>query len=280
MRKRLSTTFVFIFIAVLVSSFVLSAAKGSGEPNTVWSRTYGGVNSDGFFSLVATSDGGYAVAGSTGSFGLGIWLVKTDQYGNTEWNKTYGETGVVRFRSLVATLDGGYAIAGTTSSFGAGGYDWWLIKTDKYGNPVWNQTYGGRKSEQLPSLIVASDSGYALAGTTTSFGAGDFDWWLVKTDKYGNMLWNQTYGGTGEDDASSLVLASDGGYVIAGSTGSFARSNEGWLVKTDDHGSTIPEFPSSLIPALFMVATLLAAIVSKIRFSPYRLSRNKQQLTE
>jgi hypothetical protein len=219
--------------------FYLIKTDGSG--NLSWNQTYGGAGSDVANSLVQTSDGGYALAGATESFGAGgsdFWLVKTDTNGNMMWNQTYGGTDFDGARSVVQTSDGGYALAGRTDSFGAGHYDFWLVKTDANGNMIWNKTYGGAERDLAYSLVQTTDGGFALAGYTESFGAGDYDFWLVKTDANGNMIWNKTYGGTDHDEATSLVQTSDEGYVLAGSANSFDNGGV-WLVKTDVSGNMI-----------------------------------------
>jgi hypothetical protein len=96
--------------------------------------------------------------------------------------------------------------------------------------------YGGTNPDWTYALVQTSDGGYALAGETWSFGAGDSDFWLVKTDASGNIQWNQTYGGTNPDVAYALVQTSDGGYALAGGTGSFGTGGDFWLVKTDANG--------------------------------------------
>jgi hypothetical protein len=194
-----------------------------------WNKTYGGQGYDMAYSLVETSDGGYAMAGTTngelGAFWGDVWLIKTDSAGNMQWNQTYGEGFAY---SLVATSDGGFAIAGVTNG------DFWLVKTDAFGNMEWNRTYGGTGYDWAKSLVATSDGGYAIAGATDYFGSTDF--WLFKTDSLGNMEWNHTYGGTGDEGANSLIAAPDGGYVIAGYT-SMIFGRDYWLVKTDDFGN-------------------------------------------
>jgi hypothetical protein len=97
----------------------------------------------------------------------------------------------------------------------------------------WNKTYGGTNWDYAYALVQTSDGGYALAGFTMSFGAGNADFWLVKTDSTGNVLWSKTYGGTSEDWAEALVRTSDGGYALAGWTVSFGVGAwDFWLVKT------------------------------------------------
>jgi hypothetical protein len=156
-----------VLCVLLCSSLVVSVDAAS-----MWSRTYGGAEDNMANSLVATSDGGYAIACSS-------LLLKTDALGNMQWNKTYGGA------SLVEALDGGYAIGGWTESFGAGWTDFWLVKTDSNGFMQWNKTYGGTLYDGAFSLVATSDGGYVLAGYTESFGAGGRDFWLVKTDEFG-----------------------------------------------------------------------------------------------
>jgi len=242
----------------------------------MWSRTYGGAGQEGAYAVVETSDGGYALAGYTNSYGAGyndFWLVKTDADGNMEWNQTYGGAGSDRatlietsdggyalaggallvktdaqgnikwnktiggsINSLVETADGGYALAGYTYSFSAGYNDFWLVKTDRYGNMEWNRTYGGAGFDSASSLIVTSGGGFALAGGKDGrINHSESDFWLIKTDAYGNVEWNKTYS-TWVDHALSLVETSDGGYALAGSTG-FWFDNDIWVVKTDKYGN-------------------------------------------
>ena len=218
--------------------------KTDANGNEEWNKTYGGTGSDFARALVRTVDGGYALAGSTASFGAGywdIWLVKIDAAGNEEWNQTYGGTSDDGVGALVQTVDGGYALAGGTYSFGAGSSDFWLVKTDAAGTMQWNRTYGGIDTDRAYALVETVDGGYALAGHTYSFGAGESDFWLVKTDASGNAQWNKTYGGTSWDDesAQALVRTSDGGYALAGGAKFLLGENRinFWLVKTDASGN-------------------------------------------
>lgn len=206
--------------------------KTDANGNMEWNQTYGGVLNDYARALIETKNGGYVIAGGLWNF----WLVKTDAYGNMEWNQTYGGAGTDRAYSVVETSDGGYALAGSTWSFGAGKDDFWLVKTDRYGNLEWNRTYGGARSDSASSFVVTSDGGFALAGDTFLINSSDPDFLLIKTDDRGNMEWNQTYD-SWWDHASSVVETSDGGYVIAGFAGSYFGIGDFWLVKTDGNGN-------------------------------------------
>jgi hypothetical protein len=192
-------------------------------------------------SLIQTSDGGYAIAGATTSFGAGeldVYLVKLDTNGNLQWTKTIGGPEIEECNSLIQTSDGGYVIAGYTASFGAGKADVYLVKLDANGNLQWTKTIGGKEEDVGFSLIQTSDSGYAIAGTTTSFGAGGKDVYVVKLDAHGNLQWTKTIGGPNDDWGSSLIQTSDGGYAITGLTGSFGAGGlDVYVVKLDAHGN-------------------------------------------
>jgi len=230
--------------------------KTDASGNMLWNRIYGGPSLDGVFAFVQTVDGGYALAAHTYSFGAGncdFWLVKTDSAGNMMWNETYGGTGDDWAYALVQTADGGYALIGETLSFGAGSSDVWLVRTDAFGNHLWNRTYGGTNVDGVFAFVQSVDGGYALAGHTYSFGAGNCDAWLVKTSADGSHEWNKTYGGTDEDFASRLVQMSDGSYVLAGSTSSFgAGSDDFWIVRTlrDATTITVPDDYSTIQEAI------------------------------
>jgi len=205
-----------------------------------WSKTYGGIFEDHAYCVQQTSDMGYIMAGFTESFGAGgrdFWLVKTDSSGNMQWNKTYGGTGSDRAFSVFQTSDGGYIIAGETDSIGSGSSDFWMVKTDSVGTAQWNKTYGGTNYDVARSVLQTSDGEYIMVGWTNSFGAGGSDFWLVKTDGFGNQIWSQAYGGMFDEEAYLAQQTSDGGYVIAGSTTTYGLGGwDFWWVKTDANG--------------------------------------------
>jgi hypothetical protein len=216
--------------------------KTDAYGNMEWNKTYGGPEYDVAYSVIQTTDGGYVLAGHTSSFASGdsdAWVIKTDENGCMEWNQTYGGPGYDEAFSVIQTVDGGYAVVGQTHSFSAGYADFWLVKTDEYGNMMWTQKYGGTEYDIPSSVIQTSDGGYALAGTTNDTPRPEiYDFWLVKTDAYGNMEWSKQYGGLDQEHAYSVIQTSDGGYALAGDTNLFdADGRDVWLVKTDAHGN-------------------------------------------
>ncbi|MBN4051405.1 PKD domain-containing protein, partial [bacterium AH-315-M05] len=219
--------------------------KTDNTGNVQWMKTYGGGAADHAAYVEQTSDGGYIITASTGSFGTGgqdLWLIKTDGSGNVQWTKTYGGTGAEGEHWNTEgqiTFDGGYIIATSTTSFGAGSNDLLLVKTDNLGNVQWSNAYGGTGDDGARSVRQTPDGGYAITGYTTSFGAGGRDFYLVKTDSSGALEWSKAYGGPGTEKAMSVQPTNDGGYVMSGNTTSFGANNyDVYIVKTDTIGNT------------------------------------------
>jgi hypothetical protein len=164
-----------------------------------FAKTIGGSDFDVALSIIQSSDGGYAVAGETSSFGAGgfdIYVVKLDSEGNVQWAKTIGGSSNDAALSIIQSSDGGYVVAGFTLSFGAGGFDIYVVKLDSEGNVQWAKTIGGSFYNLAWSIIQSSDGGYAVAGETLSFGAGDFDYYdldlyVVKMDANLNVCFSQ-----------------------------------------------------------------------------------------
>jgi uncharacterized delta-60 repeat protein len=217
--------------------------KLDSSGNVLWTKTIGGSSEDRANSIIQSSDGGYVVAGWTKSFGAGdydIYVVKLDSSGNVLWTKTIGGSALDEALSIMQSSDGGYVIAGYTRSFGAGGRDFYVVKLDSSGNVVWTKTIGGSSDDVAYSIIQSSDGGYVVAGWTSSFGAGSSDFWVVKLDSAGNVLWTKTIGGDGTGKAYSIIQSSDGGYVVAGYTESFrAGYVDIYVVKLDSSGNVV-----------------------------------------
>jgi hypothetical protein len=230
-------------LLAIVCVLLLVSTTAADPGDTLWTRTYGGSSLDRAYCVQQTSDGGYILAGGTYSFGAGyedFYLVKTDSSGDTLWTRTYGGSSEDRCNSVHQTADGGFITVGYTHSFGAGGKDVYLVKTDSSGDTLWTRTYGGGRYDEGYSVLQTSDSGYIIAGYTDSFGPGNDNVWLLKTDSSGDTLWTRTYGLGNYAQGRSVQLTSDGGYVIAGHIFSYStHSHDVYLLKTDSSGDTL-----------------------------------------
>jgi Secretion system C-terminal sorting domain/Domain of unknown function (DUF5122) beta-propeller len=201
----------------------------------------GGTGNEYAYSIKRTTDGGYAAAGGTTSFGAGsgdFYIVKIDGSGNLQWTRTIGGAAYEGALFIVQTTDGGYAVAGYTQSFGAGNSDFYIVKLDAGGNFQWNRTIGGANEDVALAIVQTTDGGYAAAGYTYSFGAGDRDFYIVKLDASGNLQWNRTVGGTNYDYGETIIQTTDSGCAVAGFTYSFgAGSGDFYIVKLDASGN-------------------------------------------
>lgn len=235
--------------------------KINSNGDTMWTKTYGGIENDEAFSIQQTSDNGFIFSGFTSSFNDiagDVYLIKLDAAGNTAWTKTYGGSGMEWGISVKQTFDGGYIVAGQTPAFGSGGWDVYLIKINSNGSIFWTKTYGESGGDFGYSVIQTSDSGYAITGSTFSFGAGSDDVYLIKTDAAGNHQWSKTYGGTGEETGYTINQTADGGYIIGGETNSYGMGvDDLFLLKTTStgvkqwmktYGGTLSDGYGSMIP--------------------------------
>jgi hypothetical protein len=241
----------------------------------LWDKTIGGNKMDYVQCMVQTGDGGYIIGGtslstksgdkSQGSKGnLDLWVVKTDAAGNIEWDKTFGgnkrdyATTIVQLTSGEYLL-GGYSESGITgdkTQSSRGFYDFWLIKLNASGGKIWDKTIGGNNSDYLQEIIDLGDGKFILGGSSGSKTSGEksmdsngeIDYWLVKIDGSGNVLWDKSIGGSTTEYIYSVDQTTDGGFVLGGQSNSNASGNKTensrgdydfWAVKTDASGNVL-----------------------------------------
>lgn len=230
-------------LAILSCWMIGSNTFAQIEP--LWDRSFGGTGWEELNSAEETEDGGYILGGYSSSTingdvtfpnqGIGdFWVVKTDHLGVKEWDARFGGPGLDRCNSVIQTTDGGYLFAGTSGSdiggqkqtANRGVDDYWVVKTDANGLLQWEQTYGGADFEILSAVIQTPDGGYLLGGMSASDigneksepNLGGLDFWFVKIDPNGNLLWDKTIGGSAEERLNTMQIAPDGNFLLAGST--------------------------------------------------------------
>ncbi len=267
---------------ILLSSFIFSlllCVSLTAQPYIQWQKSFGGADNETAYSIIQTTDGGYAVAGTsksvsgdvTGHHGTymysDFWVMKINSAGTMQWQKSLGGTGNDEARSIIQTADGGFAVAGYSQSndgdvTGHHGLlttqDYWIVKLDTAGTIEWQHSFGGTKNDLAFSIIQTTDHGYAVAGYTFSNdgdvtglhlnGSTTFDdYWILKLDSTGTMQWQKCLGGVLNEEAHSIIQNADGGYTIAGITnsnysgdvGALIGSSDYWVVKIDALGSIL-----------------------------------------
>ena len=218
------------------------------QGNSLWTRDYPGDDWVQLDCIQQTTEGGFVFAG-TNIFDYPntqetFYVVKTDGQGNTSWIRNYGGSPGIGWyaKSIQQTTDGGYILAGYSSPLNgsvshAGAH---IVKIDEQGNELWTHTYGGDADNWFMSIMQTEDEGYIAAGFTNSFGAGNHDVYLVKTNAQGDTLWTRTYGGLGDEECNSIQKTNDGGFVIVGYTNSTGSgSYDFYIVKTNLQGDTL-----------------------------------------
>jgi hypothetical protein len=218
--------------------------KADNNGHTSWMKTYGGVGRDvGSRIRPTSSETGYVITGFTTSSGFGgidVWIARIDLEGDTLWIRAYGGDRDDWGSDILETNDGGILILGATRSFGAGSADIWLIQTDASGDTVWTRTYGGDGIETGDVILPTGDDEFLIVGSTSTYGAGLMDLWLLKIDMQGDTVWTRTYGGHRTDECRSGAVTIDGGYIFAGFTDSRGAGGfDSWIIRTDSEGNIL-----------------------------------------
>ncbi|WP_243643611.1 hypothetical protein [Tenacibaculum sp. M341] len=249
--------------------------KYNANDELEWSKVYGGSKDDRGLQIIQTSDNGFAVFGFSESDDNDVtvnngnsdfWITKLNTSGNIVWEKSFGFSGRDNGSSLIATSDNGFLLVGEldiTASGGMGrsssnnnrhaGGDYWAIKLNSSGDKEWSNFYGGNFTE-TPQDVVQTTDGFIITGFSDSIDVdisnnkGTYDFWVVKIDNQGKLIWEKSFGGTQIDESYGIEKTNDGNFVIVGSTRSSdtdVSSNSGggelWLIKISSEGKLIWE---------------------------------------
>ena len=243
--------------------FFLPKMSFGQAPNIQWQKSFGGTLIDRAYSIQPTTDGGFIIAGGSTSNdgdvsanhgGYDLWIVKINSGGNLQWQKSFGGSGLESIQSIKQTSDGGFILAATSISNDGdvsgnhGNFDFWIVKLDLNGNLQWQKSLGGTGNDQATCIETTSDGGYIVAGFSTSNNGdvsgnhGSQDFWIVKLSSSGNVQWQKSLGGSGQEGARCIKQTLDG-FIVAGYsysnngdvTGNHG-SDDGWVVKLNNTG--------------------------------------------
>jgi len=216
-----------------LSQYQVGLFKVDANGTLVWDRLLGNGTYDVAFSLAKTADGGYVVTGYKN--GADLYLIKTNATGITEWQRTYGGTGNDWGKCVIQTSDGGYAISGWTQSYSSSPQAY-IVRTTSDGTMVWENHFGNGTSYAY-GLVEMPDGGFVLSGHTNGMGSGLTDFYAVRTDAVGSLVWEKAYGGSADDYGFS-VFRVGGGLVFGGATSSFGLTySKIYMVATDESGN-------------------------------------------
>lgn len=219
----------YLVFGIICSLFISGVCHAD-----TWAKTYGGESSESISDIRQTSDGGYIIAGQTGSFGASIydaWLLKLNKNGNVQWQKSYSNSSVDDLRSIQETADGGYIAAGQTWFVKGGDVNAWVLKLDAQGNIIWQKIYDGLSAYCIQQT---ADGGYIVVGEISG------DGWVLKLDSAGNVEWQKSLGSSGSDSFLAVQQTHDAGFILLGSSNSFQGGQwVTWVVKLDGVGNTL-----------------------------------------
>ena len=256
-------------------SFDFWVLKFDSENILQWSKTFGGTGDDRGRDIIQTTDGGFAIIGSSDSSDEDLsenagaqdyWVTKLDSSGNLSWQKSFGYSGSDNGFSVIQTNDNGYLITGVLDVSASGGEgntrhansrhaggDYWAIKLNSVGTLEWSKYFGGTFTDR-PYEAIQTSSGYILVGSSDSNDVditeskGQYDFWVICISNTGALIWEKSYGGSGIDEARAITNSGDGNFIIVGdtrSTGGDISENKGgadlWVIKINPSGELLWE---------------------------------------
>ncbi|CAH0995118.1 hypothetical protein EMA8858_01238 [Emticicia aquatica] len=236
-------------------------------PSILWQKNYGGSLYDKAESIIETKDGNYVIAGHSQSNDFDLtfnhgnydcWVVKINNIGNIVWKKSFGGSNNDFFRTIIQTPDDGFLCIGETNSSDGdinhpiGQIDLWVVKLNNLGNIIWQKNYGGNSNDIGFSACLSTDGNYIVAGNEESNNPyipdnkGLMDFWVLKIDTLGNIIWQKNFGGSENEYLRSIKNTTDGGFILSGnskSTDGNISNNFGgldiWVLKVDNSGNLL-----------------------------------------
>ena len=251
MKKNAMLFVVIVCLVLLISTNSLSHSAGAeielssnsnhllGDGSSQWAVHLGGANADLASAIVQTGDGGYAMAGYTGSFGAGnvdLWVVKINSNGSIAWEKTYGDSNLNFASTMTTTADGGFMVAGSTGNYHPQWFGYWVLRLDSNGEVLWQKKFGSGGTNFVSQVIETSNGDFLMVGETGTFSTPARGW-ILKLDANGNSLWQKIYGGSETAKFYSVQETSEG-YMVAGYLRPVATGKtDAWVVNLDTEGN-------------------------------------------
>lgn len=228
----------------------LWAIKTDKNGMLIWEKTFGGLNNDEGFDVIATSDGGFLFTGYTWSFGNSqqIYVIKTDLNGQILWENNYGGSVWDVGNSVIELKSGGYAIVGFTNSPGlsSGNTDIALLKIDNYGNEIWFKAYGNNSypnHEWGNDIIELYDNSFLIVGARDRYDKGSKNSFLMRIDKDGNIIWEkELIDDNNIDEISYSIAMTSNGHIYVSNSINSADNFEVYMpkiIKIDPAGNII-----------------------------------------
>ena len=193
------------------------------------------------YAITECANGDFIIAGASNpASDASARVDRINANGEQIWTTLIGEPGLDVLYDIIETSAGTILAVGTTESFGAVNEDVLILHLAPNGGVLWYRHYGGAQQDYAKSVIECSDGNFAILGNTRSFGGGNVDFWLLKIDVNGNLLVDETYGGTGSDYSGEIVEYSGGGYLMVGTAASLGDpSGDLWAIMVDEMGIEI-----------------------------------------
>ncbi|WP_396154640.1 T9SS type A sorting domain-containing protein [Flavobacterium macrobrachii] len=262
-----------LYFVFFITAMVLLVQNKSYSQDILWEKSYGGKHAEYLFDVLPTPDYGFILAGSSLSKKTGnktednrgdldYWVWKMDEKGDLDWQKSLGGSGQDLLKAVVLTNEGGFLLAGFSNSNegldkkenSRGQSDFWIIKLNAKGGEEWQKTIGGSGQDDLTAVVRTRDGGFVVGGSSASNVSGEkttphyggLDYWVLKLDKDGKIVWQHSFGGKYNDELRSIALTEDGGFLLGGSSNSPESGNKTqkhlgesdyWIIKLDKDGN-------------------------------------------
>lgn len=205
--------------------------KFTPNGDTLWMKTFGGIGADHANAAIECyEDSGFILIGYTQSFGNGLsdyYMIRTDKNGNQLWYQTFGTSGSEDAVSGIRTLDGGFILAGVKANAE------YIIKTDYNGNFLWEKHYTTIQGVAFVTELL--DSNLIIAGTKLV--TGNDQAYFAETDKLGNIIWSNTYGGAETEILWAIPIVLNDGSIVCSGMQTVGGVPYGYLLKVDNQGN-------------------------------------------